>query len=166
MKLTHINQEGRAQMVNIKDKAITHRLAKAQAVVTMKPSTLTRILDGDITKGDVLAVAQVAGIQAAKLTSQLIPMCHPLPLTHVDISVKTNTQEGTITLISTVSTEGKTGVEMEALTCVNIAALTVYDMCKSIDKAIRIDHIYLLEKHGGKSGSYTHPNHKEDHSHG
>ncbi len=157
MKLTHINKEGRAKMVDVSGKDSSKRTAKAQAVLTMNAETLKRILEGGIAKGDVLSVAQVAGIQAAKQTHQLIPMCHPLPLTHVDLSMEPDPENGTLRLLSTVSTEGKTGVEMEALTCVNIAALTVYDMCKSIDKTMRIDRVFLVEKHGGKSGTFTHP---------
>ncbi len=162
MTLTHINKEGRANMVDVSEKNITKRIAKAQAVITMQKNTLTRIIEGDINKGDVLSVAQVAGIQGAKWTHHLIPMCHPLQLTHIDLTMKHDFKTSTLTLQSTVITEGKTGVEMEALTAVNIAALTIYDMCKSIDKTMQIDNVYLLEKSGGKSGLFTHPNVKEN----
>ncbi len=162
MSLTHINKEGRARMVDVSDKNITKRVAKAQAIITMKKATLNKIIEGEIKKGDVLAVAQVAGIQASKLTAQLIPMCHPLALNHVDLSFEPDFDNHTLKLVSTISTEGKTGVEMEALTCVNLAALTVYDMCKSIDKAMRIDSVYLLEKQGGKSGAFRYKNLEEE----
>lgn len=161
MTLTHINQEGRARMVDVSDKMITKRIAKAQAVITMNKETLTRILTGGTKKGDVMQIAQVAGIQGAKLTHQLIPMCHALQLTHVDLSFQEDFENNTLTIVSTVITEAKTGVEMEAFTSVNIAALTVYDMCKSIDQTMRIDGIYLLHKSGGKT-LFNHPMHKEN----
>ena len=162
MKLTHINEQGRAKMVDVSDKSITKRTAVACATITMEENTLNKILQGELKKGDVLAVSQVAGIQGAKQTSTLIPMCHPLPLHHVDIHFKEDTNNHTLTITATVSTEGKTGVEMEALTCVSIAALTVYDMCKSIDQTMVIKNIYLKEKIGGKSTHFIHPNHKEE----
>lgn len=164
MTLTHINKEGRANMVDVSEKDITKRIAKAQAVITMQKDTLTRIIEGDIKKGDVLSVAQVAGIQGAKWTHHLIPMCHPLQLSHIDLTMTHDFKTSTLTLISTVITEGKTGVEMEALTAANIAALTIYDMCKSIDKSIRIDQVYLIQKSGGKSGTFIHPDKKEDYN--
>ncbi len=163
MKLTHINQEGRAHMVDISNKNVTKRIAKAQAIITMNPATLKRILEGGLHKGDVLAVAQVAGIQAAKATHTLIPMCHPLSLSHIDISFFEDPKNASLKLIATVMTEGKTGVEMEALTAVSVAALTVYDMTKSIDRAMRIDAMYLIEKSGGNSGHYQRTENKEAH---
>ena len=163
MKLTHINQQGRAQMVDVSNKTITKRVAKAQSIITMQSETLKRILKGDIHKGDVLAVAQVAGIQAAKATHTLIPMCHPLQLSHIDIAFIEDLETSSLTITSTVITEGKTGVEMEALTAVSVAALTIYDMAKSIDREMRIDNTYLVEKSGGQSGHYQRLDNKEDH---
>lgn len=140
-------------MVDVSAKATTNRTAIARAVIRMQPETLRLIVDGDIPKGDVLAVARVAGIQAAKKTSDLIPLCHPLPITKAGIEFDV-TGEGELTVTSTCRVTGQTGVEMEALTGASIAALTVYDMCKAVDKAMTIDEIALLEKTGGKSGTY------------
>ncbi len=154
MDLTHLNKEGRAKMVDVTNKIETVRIAKAQATVLMKPVTLKRIIEGGMLKGDVLAVSQVAGIMAAKKTADIIPMCHPLLLTSVDISFDHNIIKSELYIESTVSLTGKTGVEMEALTAVSVSALTVYDMCKAIDKDIIIKEIKLLEKTGGKSGTY------------
>ena len=162
MKLTHINTQGRAKMVDVSGKAVTKRKAIACATLHMQPETLQKILEGELKKGDVLAVAQVAGIQAAKQTAHLIPMCHPLPLTHVDIITQENLQTSTLTLTASVATEGQTGVEMEALTCVSVAALTVYDMCKSIDQGMTITNIYLKEKTGGKSQHFIHPKDRKE----
>ncbi|MBS3897991.1 MAG: cyclic pyranopterin monophosphate synthase MoaC [Dethiobacter sp.] len=153
-KLTHINEQGRAKMVDVSAKDDTRRLAVAQAYVRLKPETLELIASGGITKGDVLAVAQVAGVLAAKETSRLIPMCHPLFITAVDISFTLDTVEQLVKIRASVATTGKTGVEMEALTAVSVAALTIYDMCKAVDKEMEITHICLLEKQGGKSGDY------------
>ena len=141
-------------MVDVSDKAETARLAVAQGKVLMKPATLERIRSGLIAKGDVLAVAQVAGIMAAKQTSQLIPMCHPLAITGAKLSFKL-VEPGEIDIEASVKVYGKTGVEMEALTAVSIAALTIYDMCKAIDKSMTIQDIYLVEKLGGKSGHFA-----------
>jgi len=152
LKLTHINPEGRARMVDVSGKPDTEREARAEARVHMEPSTLELIENGGIKKGDVLAVAQVAGIMAAKKTSSLIPMCHPLFLTSVDLGFSIDKEQGFLRIESRVKTTGRTGVEMEALTAVAIAALTVYDMCKSVDRWMRIEGISLLEKSGGKSG--------------
>lgn len=151
---THFNEEGRARMVDVSDKAETKRQAVAQAIVEMAPDTLAAILEGTISKGDVMAVAQVAGVMAAKKTSDLIPMCHPLPLTGVDIRFR-HEDGSRLYIEATVSTTGKTGVEMEALTSVATAALTVYDMCKSLQKDMLIKEISLLRKTGGKSGDYN-----------
>ncbi|WP_407946713.1 cyclic pyranopterin monophosphate synthase MoaC [Paenibacillus tarimensis] len=151
--LTHFNEQGRARMVDVSDKETTARTAAAATAIRMAPDTLARIKSGGIAKGDVLAVAQVAGIIAAKKTSDWIPMCHPLPLTGIDISF---TDNGTDELIieAAVKTTGKTGVEMEALTAVSAAALTVYDMCKALQKDMVIGPTRLISKTGGKSGDY------------
>ena len=154
MDLTHFDEEGRARMVDVSDKAETARVAVAQGKILMKPETLERIRSGLIAKGDVLAVAQVAGIMAAKQTSQLIPMCHPLAITGAKLSFKL-VEPGEIDIEASVKVHGKTGVEMEALTAVSVAALTIYDMCKAIDKTMTIRDIYLVEKLGGKSGHFV-----------
>lgn len=154
MKLTHFNDEARARMVDVTDKASTYRTARAQAVVHMKEATLARIVSERIEKGDVFAVAQIAGVQAAKQTHHLIPMCHPLLLTHVDLTFAPDEDKSTVTIVSTVKLKGSTGVEMEALTAVSTAALTVYDMCKAIDKSMTIQDIHLISKSGGKSGTF------------
>lgn len=153
MELTHIDEKGAARMVDVGDKEYTKRTAKAQAIVTMKPETLRLILDGDIKKGDVFSCARIAGIIAAKKTHELIPMCHPLPLEKisVELSAISDTQ---VKIISTVSCTYKTGVEMEALTAANIAALTIYDMCKAVDRGMEIGDCFLLYKDGGKSGVF------------
>lgn len=152
MELSHINPEGRARMVDVSGKPDTEREARAEARVRMELSTLELIEKGGIRKGDVLAVAQVAGIMAAKKTSDLIPMCHPLFLSSVDLSFSIDKEQGFLRIESRVKTTGKTGVEMEALTAAAVAALTVYDMCKSVDRWMRIEGVSLLEKSGGKSG--------------
>ncbi len=154
MEMSHLNRQGHAKMVNVTDKNNTKRTAKAKAIVKMKIETLTRILEGGIKKGDVLAVSQVAGIMAAKKTPDLIPMCHPLLLTGIDISFDHDLILSELCITSTVSLTGKTGVEMEALTAVSVAALTIYDMCKAIDKGMVISEIKLLQKTGGKSGDF------------
>ena len=152
MDFTHINEQGRARMVDVSLKGDTERLAVAQAIVRMQEKTLQAIKSGVIEKGDVLAVAQVAGIMGAKKTSHLIPMCHPLMLTSVDISFAFDNENSSLVITSQVKTTGKTGVEMEALTAVSVAALTVYDMCKAVDRWMEITDTRLLEKSGGKSG--------------
>lgn len=157
--LTHFNEAGRARMVDVSSKGSTERVATAQAKVILKPETLEKIRRGKIAKGDVLAVAQVAGVMGAKRTPDLIPMCHPLLLTSVDIGFKEEPQpdqEGrcSITITASVKTTGQTGVEMEAMTAVSVAALTIYDMCKAVDKGISFSDIFLLTKAGGKSGTY------------
>lgn len=154
MELSHLNKEGRAKMVDVTSKTDTFRVAVAQAIVKMELQTLKRIIKGGLKKGDVLAVSQVAGIMAAKKTPQLIPMCHPLLITGIDISFSHDLENAELIIQSTVSLSGKTGVEMEALTAVSVAALTVYDMCKAIDKGMIIKEIKLLKKTGGKSGEY------------
>lgn len=156
--LTHFNAEGRAKMVDVTEKGTTQRVAVASGMVRMLPETFKRIKQGQIAKGDVLAVAQVAGIMGAKRTPDLIPMCHPLLLTGVDISFKDYPEKGNgragIEIIATVKVTGQTGVEMEAVTAVSVAALTIYDMCKAIDKGITFSDIGLVSKSGGKSGTY------------
>ena len=153
-KLTQINDNGDAQMVDVSDKNNTAREAKAGAVVLMKAETLELIVSGSHKKGDVLAVARVAGIQAAKKCSELIPLCHPLMLSKVSIELTPNQEKSCIEIIATAKLNGKTGVEMEALTAASIAALTIYDMCKAVDRFMKIDNVQLLEKKGGKSGHW------------
>lgn len=152
MQLTHLDEEGRARMVDVGGKPDTERVAVAKGQITMRPETLALIQEGGIPKGDVLAVAQVAGTLAAKRVPDLIPMCHPLLLTHVAIDFAPNEAESLVEITATVKTTGKTGVEMEALTAVAVAALTIYDMCKAVDRAMRITHVRLVRKSGGKSG--------------
>lgn len=153
-ELSHLDERGAARMVDVSAKAETVRTARAEALVVMQPATLELILSGGSPKGDVLAVARVAGIMGAKRTSELIPLCHPLPLSSVTVDFEA-TGLGTLRVEAVARTTGKTGVEMEALTAVTIAALTVYDMCKAAEKGIRIEGVRLLEKHGGKSGGWT-----------
>ncbi|MFC4779615.1 cyclic pyranopterin monophosphate synthase MoaC [Paenibacillus sp. GCM10023252] len=153
MELTHFGEQGRARMVDVTDKEVTSRTAIAQTTVTMSPDTLTRIKAGTIGKGDVLAVAQVAGIMAAKKTWDWIPMCHPLPLTGINLTFRDN-GVNELYIEGVVKTTGKTGVEMEALTAVSAAALTVYDMCKALQKDMVIGPTQLMSKTGGKSGDY------------
>jgi cyclic pyranopterin phosphate synthase len=154
-KLSHVDTQGRARMVNVSNKAITVREAVASGTVRMKTEVLRLIVTGQMPKGDVLAVARVAGIMAAKKTPDLIPLCHPLPITSVSIEFTPYQDQGTINIEARVKVEGKTGVEMEALTAVSVAALTIYDMCKAVDKSIAISDICLLKKTGGKSGTYV-----------
>jgi cyclic pyranopterin phosphate synthase len=154
-KLTHINSNGEAQMVDVSEKNITSREAKAGAKVLMKPETLDLIVSGSHKKGDVLSVARVAGIQAAKKCSELIPLCHPLMLTKVSVELTPNTKDSSIEIVAVAKLNGKTGVEMEALTAASIAALTVYDMCKAVDRFMTISNVQLLEKKGGKSGHWV-----------
>lgn len=151
-KLTHLDESGRARMVDVSAKDDTERIAVAKGEVVMKPETLALIRAGSIKKGDVLTVAQVAGIMAAKKTSELIPLCHPLPLTKVDVELALDETLPGVQITAIAKTVGKTGVEMEALTAVSVAALTVYDMAKAAEKTMKIQNIRLVEKHGGKSG--------------
>jgi cyclic pyranopterin phosphate synthase len=162
MNLSHINEQGYARMVDVSDKEDTIRIARAQAIVRMKAETLQTIRDGGIKKGDVLAVAQVAGIMGAKQTPGIIPMCHPLMLTGVDIEFDFDYANSALIIYSMVKTSGKTGVEMEAITAVTVAALTVYDMCKAIDRWMEITEVQLLEKSGGKSGHLHRDNIEEE----
>jgi len=151
-KLTHIDEAGNAQMVDVSAKPDTDRIAIAKGEIVMKKSTLKLIRAGAIKKGDVLTLAQVAGIMAAKRTSELIPLCHPLQLTQVDVECSPDDELPGIRITAMVKTTGKTGVEMEALTAVSLAALTIYDMTKAAEKSMRIQNIRLVEKHGGQSG--------------
>ncbi|RMF47976.1 MAG: cyclic pyranopterin monophosphate synthase MoaC [Deltaproteobacteria bacterium] len=153
--LTHFDQDGKAIMVDVGGKRPTERVAIAGGEVRMKAETLRRILDRTIEKGDVFGIARTAGIMAAKQTSSLIPLCHPLLLTSVAVDFDSHPDEGRVEIRATVKVTGQTGVEMEALTAVSVAALTIYDMCKAIDKGMEIGAIRLLEKHGGKSGSWV-----------
>ena len=167
-EFTHFNDSGRARMVDVGGKAQTERVASAQAKIYLQPETLEKVQRGKIAKGDVLAVAQVAGVMGAKKTPDLVPMCHPLLLTAVDISFKEEPQpdrEGrcSITVTATVKTSGQTGVEMEAMTAVSVAALTIYDMCKAVDRGISFGEIWLLSKSGGKSGTYHRENEPSHH---
>ncbi len=152
MSLTHVDEAGRARMVNVGDKAETHRMAVARAEVHMQPETLALIEANRVAKGDVLAVAQVAGIMAAKETGRLIPMCHPLNLTGVTLRLEPRREAARVDIEATVTTTGRTGVEMEALTAATVAALTVYDMCKSVDRGMRVENVRLAYKAGGRSG--------------
>jgi cyclic pyranopterin phosphate synthase len=156
-KLTHIDDQGRATMVDVSAKDVTDRTAIARGSVTMRPETLQTIVAGAAKKGDVLAVARIAGIMAAKRTSELIPLCHPLPVTSVAVDLRPNPGDGTVDIEAQVRTTGRTGVEMEALTAVSVAALTVYDMCKAIDRGMRLTEIRLSHKSGGKSGTFDAP---------
>ena len=151
-KLTHIDEHGRARMVDVGAKPDTERIAIAKGEVHMMQSTLNLIRAGQIKKGDVLTIAQIAGISASKRTSELIPLCHPLPLTKVDVDLALDDSLPGVTITATAKTIGKTGVEMEALTAVSVAALTVYDMAKAAEKTMRIQNIRLVEKHGGQTG--------------
>jgi len=158
--LTHFNNSGRARMVDVSAKTLTERTATAQGRVLLNPDTLVKIQQGKIAKGDVLAVAQVAGVMGAKRTPDLIPMCHPILLTSVDIGFEENASldhDGlcSITITATAKTTGPTGVEMEAMTAVSVAALTIYDMCKAVDKGMSCSGVCLMAKAGGKSGIYT-----------
>lgn len=151
-KLTHLDEHGRAKMVDVSHKPDTERIAVARGEIHMKKETLDLIRAGQIKKGDVLTIAQIAGITASKRTSDLIPLCHPLPLTKVDVDLALDELIPGVVITATAKTIGKTGVEMEALTAVSIAALTVYDMAKAAEKTMRIQNIRLIEKHGGQSG--------------
>ncbi len=155
-RLTHLDEQGRARMVDVADKAVTHRRAVAEARVHALPETIAMIAEGRVPKGDAIAVARVAGIMAAKRTSDLIPLCHPLSLTHAKVDIEVSeTDLPYLQITATVETDGKTGVEMEALTAASVAALTIYDMCKAVDRGMEIDGLRLLTKEGGKSGTWN-----------
>src|SRR5215204_7544332 len=151
---THIDESGRARMVDVSAKGDTVRVATARGRVLMDPKTFELVRNGGMAKGDVLGIAQVAGVMGAKRTPEVIPLCHPLPITGVDLAFELNEHDSAVEISATVRVTGKTGVEMEALTAVSIAALTVYDMCKAVDKDMIIDGVRLMEKTGGKSGHY------------
>lgn len=151
---THFNQAGEAHMIDVGDKAMTHRTAITEGIIEMQPETLQLIINGEHKKGDVLAVARIAGIMASKKTAELIPLCHPLALTHVEIKLTADVANNHVRCQTTVKTNGQTGVEMEALTATSCALLTIYDMCKGVDRGMVIQGIKLVEKAGGKSGHW------------
>ena len=151
-RLTHLDSQGAASMVDVGDKPVTDREAVAGGFVSMKPDTLRLIREGLMKKGDVLTVARIAGIMGGKQTSSLIPLCHPIPLDNISVNLELDEERGGVNITAAASTSHKTGVEMEALTAVSVAALTIYDMCKSVDRAMRIQDVRLLRKRGGKSG--------------
>ena len=153
-KLTHLDSSGHASMVDVSDKEATKRTATAKGRIFMQPETLAMIMDGSAPKGDVMATARIAGIMAAKKTSELIPLCHPLMLSKVAVELNTNTDDNTVDIEATVTLKGETGVEMEALTAVSVAALTLYDMLKAVDRGMRISDTRVTYKSGGKSGTY------------
>jgi cyclic pyranopterin phosphate synthase len=154
-QLNHFNQRGEAHMVDVGDKAVTQRVAVAEGFIRMQTETVQRILQGTHKKGDVLAVARVAGVMASKRTADLVPLCHPLQLTHVDIQLNVDEKEQTVHCVAEVKTTGKTGVEMEALTAVQVTLLTIYDMCKAMDRGMLMTDIGLVKKAGGKSGDWS-----------
>jgi cyclic pyranopterin phosphate synthase len=149
-ELSHLDEQGRARMVDVGGKAVTERRAVARAVVRMSPATAEAIVERGTPKGDVLATARIAGIQAAKRTAELIPLCHPLALTHVDVEAEVSPSDGVVTIVATARTTAQTGVEMEAMTAASIAALTVYDMVKGLERGVVVEQVALLEKTGGK----------------
>jgi cyclic pyranopterin phosphate synthase len=153
-KLSHIDDAGRARMVDVTDKDVTDRVAEARGRVVMQPETLALLLRGEIAKGNVLTTAQIAGVMAAKKTHELIPMCHPLLLTGIKVDLTPNEAESAVEIAASVRVSGKTGVEMEALTAVTVAGLTVYDMCKAVDRGMRLEDVRLVAKSGGASGDY------------
>lgn len=153
-KLSHLDEQGRARMVDVSEKEVTSRIAVARGLIRMRPETLTLILEDKIEKGDVFSVARVAGIMAAKKTPELIPMCHPLNITSVGIDLVPNQASASVEIEATVRVNGKTGVEMEAMTAVSVAGLTIYDMCKAVDREMSIGEIRLVKKSGGKSGTF------------
>lgn len=153
-QFTHFNAQGDAHMVDVSEKAITQRVAITEGFISLQPATLELILQGGHKKGDVLGIARIAGIMASKRTAELIPLCHPLPLTHVEIELIPEIENSRIRCQTTAKTNGQTGVEMEALTATQIALLTIYDMCKAVDRGMEINGVRLLEKAGGKSGHW------------
>ncbi len=154
-ELSHFNNAGEAHMVDIGPKDTTHRIAVAEGRIRMQPTTVQHIVSGDHKKGDVLGVARIGGIMAAKKTAELIPLCHPLALTRVEIDFEVLPQDDAVRCQATVETHGQTGVEMEALTAVQVALLTIYDMCKAVDRGMTMDGVRLVRKSGGKSGTWT-----------
>jgi cyclic pyranopterin monophosphate synthase len=159
MELTHIDENGKARMVDVSQKQITERTAVARAIVKMQPATLSQILAGEIKKGDVFACARIAGIQAAKRTAELIPLCHPIPISHASVDLLA-CPPNQVEITATVKCTYVTGVEMEALTAASVAALTIYDMCKAIDRGMEILNIALVSKSGGRSGDFARPEEK------
>ena len=155
--LSHFNSAGEAYMVDVGDKAITQRTAVCEGVIVMQPNTLALIMAGNHKKGDVLGIARIAGIMASKKTADLIPLCHPLPLTYVEIELQAQQELNQVHCLTTVKTNGQTGVEMEALMATQIALLTIYDMCKAVDRGMVMQGVRLLEKSGGKSGHWQFP---------
>ena len=153
-KLSHVDEQGRVRMVDVTAKDVTRRVAAARGVVTMRAETLAAIAEGQIPKGDVLAVARIAGIMAAKKTSELIPMCHPLNISGVEVKLTPRQEPPSVEIEATVRIAGQTGVEMEALTAVSVAGLTIYDMCKAVDREMTVGEIRLVHKSGGKSGTF------------
>jgi cyclic pyranopterin phosphate synthase len=154
-RLTHLDERGRARMVDVSAKAPSDRRAVARAVVRMTPATAALVAAGDAPKGDVLQVARIAGLQAAKRTGELIPLCHPLGLDHVDVQAEVDPERGVVTLVAEARVTGRTGVEMEAMTAAAVAALTVYDMVKGLERGARVEAVELLSKSGGRSGTWT-----------
>ncbi len=154
MSLTHFDEKGRARMVDITEKPVTERVATVEALIKMKPETLKLILNKEISKGDVFQVARLAGVMAAKMTPHLIPLCHPLPITSVEIDFEPDKKNSLVKIKTTVKTSAQTGVEMEAMVATSVAALTVYDMCKAVDREMTIEEIKLVYKSGGKSGEF------------
>ncbi len=157
MDLTHLDKRGRVRMVDVTEKPVTERRATAYGEVRSLAETIRRISADEMGKGDVLTTAKIAGISAAKRTGDLVPMCHPVPLTHVDIEIALNEDRGSVGILATAVASGRTGVEMEALTAVSATALTIYDMCKAVDRTMEIASILLVEKQGGRSGVFRRP---------
>ena len=153
-EFSHLDAEGKAVMVDVSGKDVTERMATARGTVSMAPETVRKIVAGGVKKGDVLTVARLAGIMAAKRTAELIPLCHPLALTAIDVDLRCDEERGVVDIEATCRLAGKTGVEMEALTAVSVAALTVYDMCKAVDRGMRIGEVRLVHKSGGRSGTF------------
>jgi len=154
-KLTHLDEQGKARMVDVSQKAETHRRAEARGCVFMAPETLALIKEGGVKKGDVFSVARLAGIMAAKKTADLIPLCHPLPLQDVQVELECDEENSRVEIMASATVFGRTGIEMEALSAVSVAALAIYDMCKAVDRAMRISDIRLTHKSGGKSGDFN-----------
>ena len=154
-ELTHFNETGEAQMVDVSVKDATHRIAVAEGIIRMRDKTLALIMEGGHKKGDVLGIARVAGIMAAKKTAELIPLCHPLAISHIDISLEPEPEDARVYCRARVETVGQTGVEMEALNAVQVTLLTIYDMCKAVDRGMSIEFVRLLKKSGGKSGDWS-----------
>ena len=154
-ELTHFDAAGQAHMVDVSAKAVTHRVARAGGCISMKPDTYALVEGGRAAKGDVIGIARIAAIQGAKRTADLIPLCHPIPITRVAVEFEVDEAASAVHCTATVECDGKTGVEMEALTAVQVGLLTVYDMCKAVDRGMVIERVQLMEKHGGKSGSFV-----------